>query len=76
MCFDCFYTFFIHNKLQKLVIKSRSNKNKKVVFEYVDDKIFMYTDEINLRALVTREQADRIIKFYLDQEEFYTYYKN
>ena len=71
MCLSC---FSIRNKLKTLVIKHCESPNKTIEFEWYEERIIMTTDTPKKRAYLTKEQAEKIIKYYLEREDFFIYF--
>ena len=77
MCFNCFYKLFFNISYKIIyILKSKYDNKRKLIFIIFNNKYFVHFGIIKDKILINKDKMNKIIKFYLNYNNYYLFFCN
>ena len=76
MCFNCFYKLFFKTNYKIIYILKKYDNNIKLIFIIENNKYFVHFGIIKDKILINKDKMNKIIKFYLNYNNYYLFFCN
>ena len=77
MCFNCFYKLFFKKSYKIIyILKSKYDNKRKLIFIIENNKYFVHFGIIKDKILINKDKMNKIIKFYLNYNNYYLFFCN